>query len=479
MKIPEWLPDAQRPVGPEQQPRRALIDPWMRPVVRFLHIEAAGGFVLLACTVLALILANSPWSAPFAEIWQTRVGFTVGRLELYKPLLLWINDGLMTIFFFVVGLEIKREIVLGELKDPRKAALPAVAALGGMVAPAAIYLLVQGGGPGGRGWGIPMATDIAFVVGFLALLGPRIPFGLKILLLTLAIVDDIGAILVIAVAYTANTSLSFLIVGIASFCVIYLFRQIGVRPVPVYVCLGAGIWLAFLKSGVHPTVAGVVLGLLTPASPWFAGRSLANVAEGVALRLRQDRDAGENDHEEAVHLLTVAARETISPLDRLEAALHPWVAFGIMPLFALANAGVRVELSAMTEPVALSVAAGLVLGKPLGIVAFSWVAVKLGLARLPSGVNWRILLGAGCLAGIGFTMSLFIAGLAFEAELLTAGKIGTLLGSVISATLGLALLLYFLRGSDDHQPTPSGVGVATAGPQPGRGKQAKSTTGKS
>jgi len=446
MKIPEWLPDSHHPTGPQQESRKALVEPWLRPVVRFLHIEAAGGFVLLACTVVALILANSPWSAMFAEFWQTRVGFTIGDFGLYKPLVLWINDGLMTVFFFVVGLEIKREIVFGELRDPRKAALPATAALGGMVVPATIYLLVQGGGPGGRGWGIPMATDIAFVVGFLALLGSRVPFGLKILLLTLAIVDDVGAILVIAVAYTPQTSLSFLVIGTASFGIIYLFRWIGVRLVPVYVLLGAGTWLAFLKSGVHPTVAGVVLGVLTPASPWFARCSLVNVAEGVALKLGQDRDADVmKQHEEAVQLLSVTARETVSPLDRLETALHPWVAFGIMPLFALANAGVRVELSAMTEPVALAVAAGLVLGKPLGIVAFSWVAVKLGLARLPSGVNWKILLGAGFLAGIGFTMSLFIAGLALEGELLTAGKIGTLLGSALSAIFGVGLLLYFLH----------------------------------
>jgi NhaA family Na+:H+ antiporter len=448
MKIPEWLPDSQRPVGPEQQPRNTLIEPWMRPLVRFMHIEAAGGFVLLACTALALVLANSPWSAGFAEIWQTRVGFTIGGFELYKPLLLWINDGLMTVFFFVVGLEIKREIVFGELKDLRKAILPAAAALGGMLAPAAIYLGVQGGTPGGDGWGIPMATDIAFVVGFLALLGSRIPFGLKILLLTLAIVDDIGAILVIAVAYTADTSLAFLGIGMASFGLVYLFRWIGVRPVPVYLCLGTGVWLAFLKSGVHPTVAGVVLGLLTPASPWFAGRSLVNVAEGVALRLSQDGDADAKHHEEAVRFLTVTARETVAPLDRLEAVLHPWVAFGVMPLFALANAGVKIELTAMTEPVALSVATSLVVGKPLGIVAFSWAAVKLGLARLPSGVNWTTLFGAGCLAGIGFTMSLFIAALALEPELLTAGKIGTLLGSFISAALGLGMLLYSLRSSD-------------------------------
>lgn len=456
MKIPDWLPDTHHPRGPEQTPRRALIEPWLRPVVRFLHVEAAGGFVLLACTVLALILANSPYSARFAEFWQTRFGFTIGTFELYKPLLLWINDGLMTVFFFVVGLEIKREIVFGELRDPRKAALPAAAALGGMVVPAAIYLLFLDGMPGERGWGIPMATDIAFVVGFLALLGRRVPFGLKILLLTLAIVDDIGAILVIAVVYSSDTSLSFLAIGAASFGVIYVFRWIGVRLVPVYVILGAATWLAFLKSGVHPTVAGVVLGLLTPASPWFSGSSLLSVAEGVVQRLLQDRDADDMDHhEEAVQLLTVTARESISPLDRLESALHPWVAFGIMPLFALANAGVKIELSALANPVAQSVAIALVLGKPLGIVAFSWAAVKLGLARLPSGVNWRVLAGAGCLAGIGFTMSLFIAGLALEEKLLAAGKIGTLLGSAISAALGLGLLLYFLGRGNDRTAAPT------------------------
>jgi len=363
----------------------------------------------------------------------------------------------VTVFFLVVGLEIKREIVFGELRDPRKAALPAAAALGGMVVPAGIYLLVHGGGPGAGGWGIPMATDIAFVVGFLALLGSRISWGLKILILTLAIVDDIGAILVIAIAYTADNSLSFLAFGTADFVFLNLLCRIGVRPVPVYVIFGAGIWLAFLKSGVHPTVAGVVLGLLTPASPWFARHSLAKVAEGVAHWLGQDRDADASDHhEEAVQLLTVTAQETISPLDRLETALHPWVAFGIMPLFALANAGVRVELAAVAEPVALAVAAGLVFGKPLGIVAFSWAAVTLGLAKLPDGVTWKVLFGAGCLAGIGFTMSLFIAGLALEPELLSAGKFGTLLGSVLSTLLGMGLLIYFVRqhNASGSMPAP-------------------------
>jgi NhaA family Na+:H+ antiporter len=452
MKIPDWLPDTHHPAPPDDSPRQVPIEMWLRPVVHFMHIEAAGGIVLLVCTLLAFAAANSPWAEQFNAIWQTRIGFTIGSFQLYKPLLLWINDGLMTIFFFVVGLEIKREIVFGELGELRKAMLPAAAALGGMLAPAGIYLLVQGGaGPGGRGWGIPMATDIAFVVGFLALLGSRVSLGLKILLLTLAIVDDIGAILVIAIAYSTETSTTYLALGLGGLVAVGICRWIGVRRIPVYIVIGAAIWLAVLKSGVHPTIAGVVLGLLTPAVPWFAERSLIRVAEGVAHRLRQDHEANSFDHhEEAVQVLTATAIESVSPLDRLETALHPWVAFAIMPLFALANAGVRVEPAAILEPVAMAVAAGLIVGKPLGILVFSWIAVRLGLARLPGGVDWRVLFGAGCLAGIGFTMSLFIAGLALEGPLLTAGKIGTLLGSTVSAVVGLSVLAWLLK-----RPSPA------------------------
>ncbi len=455
MKIPEWLPDRHRPADPQGDAREPLIQRLAEPLAQFLRVEAAGGVALLACTVLALALANSPWAAPFAEVWQTQFGVTFGGFALRKPLVLWINDGLMTIFFFVVGLEIKRELVLGELRDPRKAALPAAAALGGMVVPAAIYLLFQRGEPGSSGWAIPMATDIAFVVGFLALFGSRVPLGLKILLLTLAIVDDIGAVLVIAVAFTEEIALPMLGLATAGFGIVLLCRWSGVRAVPVYVAIGAGIWLAFLKSGVHPTVAGVLLGLLTPSRPWFGERSLLKVLAGTGERLRQDRAADEEmkHHEEAAQLLSDTARETISPLDRLETALHPWVAFGIMPLFALANAGVRVELPALTSPVAIAVAAGLVLGKPLGIVAFSAVAVKLGLARLPDGVNWKVLIGAGCLAGIGFTMSLFIAGLALDGELLEAGKVGTLTGSALSAIAACALLWWFLETRRPGSPS--------------------------
>lgn len=462
MEFPSWLPENLRPVGPELKRRGLLLDPWLRAVDRFMHIEAASGFLLLGCTFFALFLANSPWADAYAAIWETKFGFKIGDYELFKPILLWINDGLMTIFFFVVGLEIKRELVAGELRDVRKVMLPAAAALGGMVAPALIYLLIAPSGAPSRGWGIPMATDIAFVAGFLSLLGPRVPFSLKILLLTLAIVDDIGAILVIAVAYTAHTSIAFLVIGAIGFAIVYLVRWIGVRPVPVYIILGAAVWFAFLKSGVHPTVAGVVLGLLTPSGAWFIDRSLAKVAAGVAERFHNnatpDEEQRDKEEREAAELLARTAKESISPLDRLESALHPWVAFLIMPLFALANAGVKIELSAVANPVALAVAAGLAFGKPIGILAFSWVAIRLGLARLPSGVNWRALFGASCLAGIGFTMSLFIAGLALEGELLASGKLGTLLGSAFSAIVGLASLYFFLRPAravSDAAPEPN------------------------
>lgn len=457
MKYPDWLPEKYRPYGPEQATRRPTIERLIRPFAHFMQVEASAGLVLVSSTILALVLANSVYSDWFADLWQTKVSLTIGTFSLSKSLLIWINDGLMAIFFFVVGLEIKREMVYGELQDIRKAALPAMAALGGMVVPAAIYIALQHGQPGERGWGVPMATDIAFVVGFLALLGSRVPFSLKILLLTLAIVDDIGAVLVIAVAYTTNISAIYLILAGIGFGIVALCNRLGVRPIPVYVVLGAGIWLAFLKSGVHPTVAGVILGLMTPARPWFAEQSLLNVAEGVAQRLRLDQETSGDDashHEQAVRVLMATARETVSPLDRLEHALHPWVAFGIMPIFALSNAGVRIDLNELGNPIAIAVALGLIVGKPVGIVAFSWIAVKLGIARLPNDVGWGSLIGAACLAGIGFTMSLFVAGLALDASLLNAGKVGTLLGSMVSAILGMSLLLMVLSRSGTTTPAP-------------------------
>lgn len=445
--------DSDHPKDPFRHLPVPRVQRWVRPFVRFLQIESASGVVLLICTAVALGLANSPWAEAFAGFWETHLRIGIGPWELDESLLHWINDALMAIFFFVVGLEIKREIVAGELRDPRKAALPIMAALGGMIAPATLYWLLLSGQPGESGWGIPMATDIAFVVGFLALLGPRVPFGLKIMMLSLAIADDIGAVLVIAIFYSTTISLPALLLATLGFGVAFLLNRVGVRRVPIYVVVGAFIWLAFLKSGVHPTVAGVMLGLLTPASAWVGDRAFIDVVADVLSSLRIDRNGKpENHHKQLLGQLEMAARESTSPLERLETGLHPWVAFLIMPLFALGNAGVSVEMAAIGHPVALAVAAGLVIGKPLGIVLFSWLAVKVGLARLPAGVNWKIMVGAGCLAGIGFTMSLFIASLALSEDLLAAGKIGTLIGSALSTAFGCSLLVLFLPRPSDTVP---------------------------
>ncbi len=416
------------------------------PIRRFLHIEAASGAVLLACTALALALANSAWATPFHELWETHLRVGAGTWELDKPLHFWVNDLLMAIFFFVVGLEIKREIVAGELSSVKKAALPVIAALGGMVVPAAIYLAFNHTGPAERGWGVPMATDIAFVVGVMAAFGPRVPFGLKIFLLSLAIADDMGAVLVIAVAYTDHLDLVMLALAAGGFGVVVLMNRLGVRSVGLYTLVGAGIWLAVYRAGIHPTIAGVLLGLLTPARPWLNRETLRLALTEVTGQLDDASDAVELRPAD-VAILRYAAREAVAPLQRIEDRLHPWVGFAIMPVFALANAGVEIRPAAILDPVALAIVAGLVLGKTAGIVGFSYVAVKLGLARLPRGTTWPMLLAAGVLGGIGFTMSLFIANLAFPAppELLIAAKTGIIAGSAIAAIAGAGLLAWSTR----------------------------------
>ncbi|VTS08254.1 Na+/H+ antiporter NhaA [Tuwongella immobilis] len=427
------------------------VDQLLVPVRRFLHVESASGVLLVICTVIALILANSAWASAFYAIWKTPVSLTFGSFVLEGDLgHLVINDGLMTIFFFVVGLEVKREIVAGELNDPRKALLPVVGALGGTVAPALIFLLQQWGEPGQRGWAIPMATDIAFVVGVLAMFGQRVPFGLKIFLLTLAIVDDLVAVLIIALVFNKAIAWGWLLVAVAGFIITMLFNRIGVRAVPVYVVVGAFIWLGFLKAGIHPTVAGVMLGLLTPSTAWIGRATFFDVFTAKWNQLRgADKQASEPLPVD-VEKLQLLARESVSPLHRLEMGLHPWVAFGIMPIFALANAGVKLDLSSLSHPVSIAVASGLFIGKPLGILSFCAVAVWLGLTRLPEGVTWRMLTAGACLAGIGFTMALFLNSLAFGSDesfrsMELAGKIGTLSGSLMSVILGSVLLLLSLR----------------------------------
>jgi NhaA family Na+:H+ antiporter len=428
------------------RPVQRLLD----PIARFLHVESTSGIVLLAVTVAALAVANSPWADGFLAFWKTPVGIQIGAIRFVHSLRHWINDGLMAIFFFVVGLEVKREIVVGELRELRLAALPIAAALGGMAMPAAIYFLLQAGQPAARGWGIPMATDIAFVVGCLAILGPRIPHGLRIMLLSLAIADDVGAILVIAIGYTAGVNFLPLAGAAAGVGLILLLARAGVRSFLVFVPLGTAVWLGVHESGVHATIAGVVLGLITPARPLFGRRLLAGFVEAAGAYLQGDDWSDTKRRYQLTVSLRRAARETVSPLERVETALHPWVGYLIMPVFAFANAGVSFKAAAFMDPVAVAVIAGLALGKPTGIFLFSRAAVASGLARLPEGVNWRMLFAGGVLAGIGFTMSLFIAGLALEGELLEAAKVGILTGSFGCAVLGMALLRGF-------SPAPAGA----------------------
>lgn len=411
----------------------------LRPAERFLHVQAASGGMLLCCAILAVALANSPYGAAYLEFLNTPIGIRAGDWRFELSILAWINDGLMAIFFFIVGLEVKREAVHGELRQWKQAALPVAAALGGMIVPAALYSLLQYGQPGERGWGIPMATDIAFVVGAMALLGSRVPRPLRVTLLTLAIVDDIGAILVIALGYSHGIHLGWLIVSAAGVLLVAILARLGLRSIPVYTLLGAGIWFACHESGIHATIAGVILGLMTPAKSYLSATALGKLVDRADDFFRGDLEAEEGRATE-VRYLQRAVRESISPLEYLENTLHPWVGFVIMPIFALANAGVAIESSALTSPIALAVVVGLVLGKPLGILAFSLLAVRLEVARIPEGVTWRQLTGGGCLAGIGFTMALFIASLALGEPLLTEAKVGILAASLVAAAVGMTIL---------------------------------------
>ena len=431
---------AEQPAGLPKEPIDAIID----PLRNFLHIESASGIVLLIGAATALILANSPLGEGFLAFWKEPLGFTIGTIQISHSLQHWINDGLMAVFFFVIGLEVKRELVLGELRDMRQAALPIAAAIGGMIVPAGIYLAFQYGAAGERGWGIPMATDIAFVVGCLAILGSRIPTSLRVLLLSLAIADDIGAILVIAIGYTENLNITALIYGIIGIGVVLGMMKVGVRNVAVYFVFMVLVWFAFHESGIHATIAGVIFGLLTPTKGWVSEGGLAMILDNTRHFLHGDGWSGSGQRYVMLRQMERAARKTISPLERFETDLHPWVGFVIMPIFALANAGVTVQFSDFAHPVAIAVGLGLVVGKPLGIVIFSWLAVRIGLARMPEGFGWGVITGGGFLAGVGFTMAIFIANLALSEELLEAAKVGILVGSLVSAIAGMSLLVTLL-----------------------------------
>jgi NhaA family Na+:H+ antiporter len=383
------------------------------PFQKFAELEAAGGILLIGCTIVALIWSNSPWAGSYFHLWHTDVTFGLAGPRFSQPLHFWINDGLMALFFLLVGLEIKRETLVGELASFRKAALPIAAALGGMIIPATFYVFFNHGGPGAAGWGIPMATDIAFALGVLALLGDRVPTSLKVFLAALAIVDDIGAVLVIAFFYTEKISWVALGIGGLLFVALLAANRAGVRHLLVYAVLGTGLWLAFLQSGIHATVAGVLLAATIPARPRTISRA--------------------------------ALESNESPMLRLEHTLIPWNRYFIMPVFALANAGVALGGDAarsIVTPVSLGVIFGLVVGKPVGVILFSWLATRSRLAAMLDGIGWRQIGGVGILAGIGFTMSLFVAHLAFgETPALETAKIGVLAASVISGVAGAIVLL--------------------------------------
>ncbi|MBW2507607.1 MAG: Na+/H+ antiporter NhaA [Deltaproteobacteria bacterium] len=411
-----------------------------RPLIAFTHIESASGILLLVCTAIALVAANSPMAEAYAAFWNHEFSFSIADFELAYPLWYWVNDGLMPIFFFVIGLEIKRELVIGELSDPKKVVLPVAAAIGGVVIPVAIYLALQGGGEGQRGWAVPMATDIAFVVGCLSLLGKRVPYGVTVLMLSLAIVDDLAAVLVIALFYTTTIKVNWLVGAAVGLVAVAAMNRLGVRRVGLYVVVGTGVWLCTLKSGIHPTIAGVALGLMTPAMPWLGGASFMGFLRHTHETLRKE-DTTLAKAELMVADLAFASREAVAPLSRIERALHPWTAFAIMPVFALANAGVPVAVESISTPVGLAIAGGLFIGKAVGIFGASWITVKLGWAERPAGVTWPILLGAAFLGGIGFTMALFIASLGLSGDLLVAAKIGVIMGSFCSAVVGMLILV--------------------------------------
>ncbi len=390
------------------------------PIRSFLQTDTAPGILLFGAAVLALLIENSAMSWLYDSLLSTPVEVKIGALEIAKPLLLWINDGLMALFFFLVGLEIKREVVEGELSSLDKALLPLLAAVGGMAFPAIVYASLTWNDPVAlTGWAIPAATDIAFALGILAVLGSRVPVALKVFLLSVAVIDDLGAILIIALFYTAELSTTSLILGGIGLSALIALNRSGVRQLGPYLVIGIAIWVCFLKSGVHATLAGVLVALTIPM--------------GV-----------EKDEKE-------------SPLHRLEHGLQPWIAFLVLPVFAFANAGVPLtglSLEAITQPIPMGVALGLIIGKQLGVFSVTWAAVKLGLARLPQGVNWWHIYGIACLTGVGFTMSLFIGTLAFDSiEHLNQMRLGVLMGSFVSGITGFVVLNRFLARAPDQTAT--------------------------
>lgn len=428
----------------------------------FFKRTASSSLLLLLATLVALVWANSRFGDGYFNLWHTDLTISLGSVALTQSLLHWINDGFMAIFFFTVGLEIKRELLVGELASLRKALLPAVAAVGGMLVPAAIYLVFNTGTEASRGWGVPMATDIAFSLGAIAVFGKRLPLGIRVFLSAFAIADDLGAVFVIALFYTQDIVVHLLLISLLIVAGLAVANLLWIRWAPLYGLLGVGLWLAILGSGVHATVAGIVVALFIPARARYDTDHFVRKVDEIMDRFQcQDQSCGHTillnrEHQEAVHDLELACEAVETPLQRLEHDLSSLVTFGIIPLFALANAGLRLSDlnlgAAASHPVTLGVTLGLFLGKPLGITVFSYIGVRLGMANLPKGVRWPHILGAGMLGGIGFTMSLFISTLSFQASgPADYSKLGILIGSFLSAIVGLVYLWWVSKADQGHK----------------------------
>jgi len=429
--------------------KKRFFDRIKDPLVDFVRLEAFGGIVLIFFTILALGIANSTMGTDFLAHWEKYFGLHFGDWKLSKTLIHWINDGLMAVFFFVVGLEIKREMLTGGLSSFKNATLPIFAAIGGMLVPALIYVYFNQTGVGTHGWGVPMATDIAFALGILILLGKRIPVSLKLLLTSIAIVDDIGAVIVIALFYTSEIDWMYLIYGGGIYALLWCLNILKIRIVPFYILLGLLLWYLMLKSGVHATLAGILLALTIPA---HANRDVVQfIKSGTSLlaqmgKMPSESSIAEKDKhmQSSVETLEANCMEVISPLQRLEHALHPWVAYLIVPLFAFSNAGIIIDhqlLGQVFEPISLGIILGLFLGKPLGIYLFSLLGVRLGFAQKPIDVCWAQIIGIGFLGGIGFTMSFFVSQLAFsDPAVLSLAKIAVLIASVLSGLIGFLIL---------------------------------------
>jgi NhaA family Na+:H+ antiporter len=447
--------------------RRPLLFEIVNPLNKFIKMEAFSGILLMIVTLAALVMANSSLSAYYFGFFQQKLTFAFEGFEISKPLMLWINDGLMAIFFFLVGLEIKRETQIGELSSLKTATLPAFAAVGGMLVPALLYELFNYNGSGWPGWGIPMATDIAFALGVITLLGTRVPLSLKLFLTALAIVDDIGAVIVIALFYSSQIYYEALILAGLLFAVLMMLNAFKVYRVSIYLIIGVFLWVALLKSGVHATIAGILLAVAIPGKAKRTVDECVTSNESVLGRLK-DKSIPEDDLDPkkdkkligAIYTIGNNCTQSVSPLLRIEHSLHSWVAYFIIPLFAFVNAGIIFKPSLMADignPIAVGIFAGLVLGKPIGIALFSLLATRLKLASLPPGVKWKHIIGVGFLGGIGFTMSIFIDNLAFAIDPynIEIAKIGILFSSLIAGVVGYVIL--FMAGSPRRKVSKPGT----------------------